>query len=41
MCSINSDFIISYIDSFIECEKGLLWIVMEYMPGGDLLQLIQ
>ncbi len=36
LCSINNPNIVTYLDSFVDANATHLWIVMEFMGGGDL-----
>ncbi|CAD8189208.1 unnamed protein product [Paramecium pentaurelia] len=41
LASINSQYIIEYKDSFLDSDGCILYIVMEYAPIGNLIQLQQ
>ena len=40
LASITSKYIVNYYEAFVNPSQTQLWIVMEYMPGGDLCHLI-
>lgn len=36
LCSIDNPHVVGYYDSFVDSSATHLWLVMEYMGGGDL-----
>ena len=40
LASLNSKYIVNYQEAFVNPSQTQLWIVMEYMPGGDLAHMI-
>lgn len=41
LASLNSPFVLKFLDSFFDTKKKNIWIVTEFLEGGDLLELLK
>ena len=41
LSSLNCEYIVYYSEAFLDPNETYLWMVMEYMPGGDLARAIE